>query len=141
MERTKQLRARFRAQHIPLAEMYDGPELDDLQQAFLAVSQGEDFVNMLSLKTLFSEMGIFPTDDMLNELLKSCGKYGDEDVISFELFARTVALLMEEQAEKGSISSHQDVVYEDQEYEGEYAEEGEYFGRDSEGIREEEQEM
>ena len=54
---------------------------------------------MLSLKTLFSEMGIFPTDEMLGELLKSCGKIGDEDAISFDLFARSVALLLEENVE------------------------------------------
>ena len=51
-------------------------------------------------------MGIFPSDEMLNELLKSCGKIGDEDAISFDLFARSVALLLEENAERGSTSSH-----------------------------------
>lgn len=60
---------------------------------------------MLSLKTLFAEMGIYPNDDMLNELLRSCGKTGEEDAISFDLFARTVALLLEENAERGSTSS------------------------------------
>jgi hypothetical protein len=61
---------------------------------------------MLSLKTLFAEMGIFPNDDMLNELLFSCGKTGDDDAISFELFARSVALLLEENLDKKSTSSH-----------------------------------
>jgi hypothetical protein len=60
---------------------------------------------MLSLKTLFAEMGIYPTDEILDELLKSCGKETDEDEISFELFARTVALLLEENLEQGSTSS------------------------------------
>jgi hypothetical protein len=60
---------------------------------------------MLSLKALFGSMGIYPNDDMLNELLLSCGKDNDEDVISFELFARSVALLLEENAERGSTSS------------------------------------
>ena len=55
---------------------------------------------MLSLKTLFAEMGIYPTDEMLTELLKSCGKSGEEDTISFELFARSVALLLEENADE-----------------------------------------
>jgi hypothetical protein len=51
-------------------------------------------------------MGIFPTDEMLEELLKSCGKTeGDYDTISFDLFARSVALLLEENIEKGSTSS------------------------------------
>ena len=62
-------------------------------------------MNILSLKTLFSEMGIFPTDEMLMELLKSCGKTGEDDSISFDLFARSVALLLEENAEKKSTSS------------------------------------
>jgi hypothetical protein len=87
--------------------MFTGNELMDLKNAFEAVSQGEEYVNMLSLKTLFGEMGIFPTDDMLNELLKSCGKIGEHDEISFELFARSVALLLEENADKGSTSSQQ----------------------------------
>ena len=53
-------------------------------------------------------MGIFPTDDMLSELLRSCGKTTEDDIdiISFDLFARSVALLLEENAaEKGSTSS------------------------------------
>jgi hypothetical protein len=43
--------------------------LADLKGAFDAVAQGEAYVNLLSLKTLFGEMGIFPSDDMLSELL------------------------------------------------------------------------
>lgn len=53
-------------------------------------------------------MGIFPTDEMLVELLQSCGKNNDDDVIEFELFARSVALLLEENAERGSTSSQND---------------------------------
>jgi hypothetical protein len=60
---------------------------------------------MISLKALFGSMGIYPNDEILNELLYSCGKDNDEDVISFELFARSVALLLEENAERGSTSS------------------------------------
>jgi hypothetical protein len=63
---------------------------------------------MQSLKALFSSMGIFPSDEMLNELLVSCGKSTDEDIISFDLFARSVALLLEENAERGSTSSQND---------------------------------
>ncbi len=56
-------------------------------------------------------MGIFPSDDMLNELLRSCVKVGDEDIISFDLFARSVALLLEENADRGSTSSQQQEGY------------------------------
>lgn len=60
---------------------------------------------MLSLKTLFAEIGIFPQDDMLNELLMSCGKLGEDEEIPFDLFARSVALLLEEKGEHYSTSS------------------------------------
>ncbi len=106
MERTKRERAKFRAQFIPVEEMFTQPELMDLRQAFEAAAQpGESFVNLHSLKQLFASMGIFPTDEMLSDLLTSCGKKTDEDIISFELFARSVALLLEENAERGSTSS------------------------------------
>lgn len=96
MEKTKKERSKYRAQYIPIDEMFTPQELEDLQQAFDSVAQGEAEVNMLSLKTLFSEMGIFPSDEMLNDLLKSLGKESEEDEINFELYARSVALLLEE---------------------------------------------
>lgn len=75
-------------------------------------------------------MGIYPSDETLDELLRSCGKEGEEDEISFELFARTVALLLEDNADKVSTSS----VNQQQE-EQEYAEDGEaYYGEEQEPI-------
>jgi hypothetical protein len=50
-------------------------------------------------------MQIFPSEEQLIELLQTCGKQDDEDFISFELFARSVALLLEENADKVSTSS------------------------------------
>ncbi len=129
MERTKQHRSQFRAQFIPIEEMFDGQELQHLKQAFEAVAQEEDSINLLSLKTLFAEMNIYPNEDMLTELLRSCGKEGDEDAISFELFARTVALLLEENADKGSTSSvpqnEEDEEGQQDEYYNEYGQEEE----------------
>lgn len=89
-----------------------------MRTAFEAVSMGEAFVNMESLKALFSDMQIDPTDEQLTELLETCGKQEEEDFISFELFARSVALLLEENADKVSTSS-QNEVREDQEYDDE----------------------
>jgi len=106
IERTKQERTKFRAQFSPIEEMFTASEIMDLKNAFDRGAQGEEYVNLLSLKTIFQEMDIHPSEEMLNELLRSCGKLGDEDAISFELFARTVALVLEERVEKGSISSH-----------------------------------
>ena len=85
--------------------MFTSQELMDLRTAFEAVSMGEAFVNMESLKALFADMQIEPTDEQLLELLETCGKQDDEDFISFELFARSVALLLEENADKVSTSS------------------------------------
>jgi len=94
----------------------------DLKTAFEAVSMGEAFVNTESLKALFADMQIYPTDEQLQELLETCGKRDEEDFISFELFARSVALLLEENADKISTSSQQN--HGDQ---GEGEEEG-YYG-------------
>ena len=112
MESTKSERAKYRAQYTPIEEMFTEQELFDLQKAFDTVSQGEAFVNMLSLKTLYSEMGFFPTDGMLENLLQSCGKKEDEDEISFELFARSVALLFEENRNGDEGEGDQEGVYE-----------------------------
>ena len=71
-------------------------------------------------------MGIFPDDETLQGLLLACGKEGLEDVISFELFARTVALLLEENIEKISTSSknegegQEEVEYQESKMEPEY---------------------
>ena len=86
----------------------------DLKTAFEAVSMGEAFVNTESLKNLFGDMQIYPTDEQLAELLETCGKRDEEDFISFELFARSVALLLEENADKISTSSQQEQVGDDQ---------------------------
>lgn len=73
METVKGDRAKYRAQYIPIDEMFTEQELQELEKAFQAVSQGEDVVNLLSLKTLFADMGFYPSDENLEELLKSCG--------------------------------------------------------------------
>ena len=88
----------------------------DLRQAFEQASMGEAIVNLETLKGLFAEMAIYSTDEQLIELLQTCGKQDDEDFISFELFVRSVALLLEENAEHGSTSSQaeQNQEYQDQ---------------------------
>ena len=79
--------------------------------AFEAVSLGEAYVNLESLKILFEKMRDVdrqPTDEQLEELLRTCGMSQDEEYVSFELFARAIALLLEEHAEKITTSSQQD---------------------------------
>ena len=44
---------------------------------------------------------------MLEELLNSMGRIKADELITFEIFARCVALLLEENAEKVSTSSQQ----------------------------------
>ena len=77
----------------------------DLRTAFDAVSMGEDFVDREALNASFSNLGIFPPEEILDELLKSIGQLHKEDLITFEVFARSVALLLEENADKVSTSS------------------------------------
>ena len=59
---------------------------------------------------------------MLEELLNSMGRIQADELITFEIFARCVALLLEENAEKVSTSSQQN----QEEEEGEEYEEGMY---------------
>ncbi len=61
MEKAKKERARYRAKFTPIEEMFTPQELTDLKKAFDSAGQGAEFVNMLTLKTLFSEMDIHPT--------------------------------------------------------------------------------
>lgn len=123
MERTKRQRSHFRVQYIPLEEMFTSQELMDLRTAFDAVSQGEDFVDREALKVSFSNLGIFPSEEMLDELLNSIGKLQEDDMITFEVFSRCVALLLEENAEKVSTSSQQNVDEMQEEYQQYYGEE------------------
>lgn len=98
--------------------MFTAQELMDLKTAFEAVSMGEAFVNTESLKALFADMQIYPTDEQLMELLETCGKRDEEDFISFELFARSVALLLEENADKISTSSQHEQNQDQEQYYG-----------------------
>ena len=66
---------------------------------------GEDFVDREALNASFSNLGIYPSEEMLDELLISIGRMQDEDLITFDVFSRCVALLLEDNAEKVSTSS------------------------------------
>lgn len=103
--------------------MFTSQELMDLRTAFEAVSMGQDFVDREALQISFSNLGIFPSEEMLDELLTSVGKLQSEDLITFEVFSRCVALLLEENAEKVSTSSQQNEE-DHQQLEGDYGQEG-----------------
>jgi len=85
--------------------MYTTDELMNLRSAFEAVSMGEAFINLDSLKALFEDMQADYSDDQLLQFLELCGKKDEEEFISFELFARTLALMLEDKADKMSTSS------------------------------------
>jgi uncharacterized protein with von Willebrand factor type A (vWA) domain len=70
MERTKQERANFRIQHIPIEEMFSAQEYESLRMAFEAVSQGEAYVDMDSLKQIIRQvMNQEPSDKQLDAIL------------------------------------------------------------------------
>ena len=101
----------------------------DLRTAFDAVSMGQDFVDREALQVSFSNLGIFPSEEMLDELLSSIGKLQEDDMITFEVFARCVALLLEENADKISTSSQQNEEDQGEEYDQEgieYEDDGQY---------------
>ena len=59
-------------------------------------------------------MQIFPTQEQLHAILETFGKRDDEEYVSFEIFARSVALMLEEFQDKVSTSSQQE--YREQQY-------------------------
>lgn len=67
-------------------------------------------------------------------MLVSIGRVKEEDLITFDVFARCVALMLEEQAEKVSTSSQQNMEEEDQ-YEMAEGEEyyQQYYGQEVPG--------
>ena len=70
---------------------------------------------------------------MLDELLSSIGKLQEDDMITFEVFARCVALLLEENADKISTSSQQNEDDQGEEYDQEgieYEDDGQYQGEE-----------
>ena len=103
----------------------------DLRTAFEAVSMGEAHVNREALQVSFSNLGIFPSEEMLDDLLTSIGKLQTDDLITFEVFARCVALLLEENAEKAvSTSSQQNEDQEGDEMIDEYGQLVENYGEE-----------
>lgn len=102
--------------------MFTSQELTDLKHAFELESKGDAFINLDSLSAIFAGMQIFPTQEQLVAILETFGKRQDEDFVSFELFARSVALMLEEYQEKVSTSSQQN--YGDQQYMEEGEDEG-----------------
>ena len=70
---------------------------------------------------------------MLDELLSSIGKLQEDDMITFEVFARCVAPLLEENADKISTSSQQNEDDQGEEYDQEgieYEDDGQYQGEE-----------
>jgi len=59
MESVKKTRASYRAQHIPIEAMFTRTELSELQKAFEEASQGNLYVDLLSLKSLLEGMEIY----------------------------------------------------------------------------------
>ena len=110
--------------------MFTSQELMDLRTAFDAVSMGQDFVDREALQNSFSNLGIFPSEEMLDELLTSIGKLQQDDLITFEVFARCVALLLEENAEKMSTSSQQNQEELEGQYEDMYGQEMPDYGEE-----------
>ena len=64
-------------------------------------------------------MGFYPSDESLEDLLKSCGLKDLQDEITFELFARATALMLEEnnQYVRQQIAGNQEEYEEDEEHE------------------------
>lgn len=71
----------------------------------------------------------------MEELLRTCGKTSGEEYVSFELFARAVAFLMEDAADKVTTSSQQEGSGHAQQmpYDEQYEDDG-YYAQEAQGY-------
>jgi len=58
MEKVRIHRAQWRALHIPITDMFNPSELEELEKAFVVASNEQSVINMDALHHLFAEMDL-----------------------------------------------------------------------------------
>jgi hypothetical protein len=103
LTRVRTIRTPFRAMHTPLTQLFTPEELDELQPAFDA-AKVNDKISLLDLEGLYLSLGVEITESDLVELLGTIVPEYLEELtgpekhsvpLSFEHFARTIALVLD----------------------------------------------
>ena len=98
MEKVRQNRTFYRARFIPLDELYNKAELNDLIKEFSVAAQEDKGVitSFVGLEAALQAMGFDLTDEEIKSYLGLLESNLNPNQIHFELFARLIAILLEE---------------------------------------------
>lgn len=94
MEKTRRDRTHYRAKYIPLDELFDKDELEELIQEFRV--NDEDTINIILMAAVLSKLEFELTADEIKEYVTKVKDSPDYDHIDFDTFARVFAVLLED---------------------------------------------
>lgn len=108
----RQNRTAFRAKHTPIESLFTADELRDLRDAFIPAQQADGTVQMLDLQALYQSLGITITSEELTALCAGIDIPTD-GVLSFTDFARTIALILDQEVAEPDEAIDEAAVEED----------------------------
>merc|ERR1712070_830360 len=91
-------------------------EVADLKDAFNAAQQADGTIQMLDLQGLYQSLGITISPPELKELCASIDIDTENSVLSFTDFARTIALILDQEVAEPDDGVEEDYGEEDQYY-------------------------
>lgn len=94
MEKTRKDRTHFRARYIPLDELFEKDELDELIKEFRVNDQ--DTINLILMAAVLSKLDFELTSDEIKRYLSKVNDNPDYENIDFDSFARVFAILLED---------------------------------------------
>ena len=98
LEKARQSRTFYRARFIPLDELYNKDELNDLIKEFTVAIQTDkgQITSFIALEAALQAMGFDLQQEEILSYLNLLDSTTNPNLISFEFFARLVAILLEE---------------------------------------------
>eukprot|EP01017_Pseudomicrothorax_dubius_P014281 TRINITY_DN1668_c0_g2_i1.p1 TRINITY_DN1668_c0_g2~~TRINITY_DN1668_c0_g2_i1.p1 ORF type:complete len:395 (+),score=104.70 TRINITY_DN1668_c0_g2_i1:132-1316(+) len=96
LEEVKKDRTLYRARFVPLYELYNDDELEELLKEFKTASNSKNAVNFTNLVALLHQMGIEYEEEEVRKVLKQVEDDAKEEEIPFQTFARMIAIILED---------------------------------------------
>jgi len=116
LSKVRQERTAYRAKHTPIESLFTQEELADLKDAFSAAQQADGTIQMLDLQGLYQSLGITISPAELKELCSSIEIEAENAVLSFTDFARTIALILDQEVAEPDGEVEEEYGEEDAEY-------------------------
>eukprot|EP01016_Furgasonia_blochmanni_P052795 TRINITY_DN8457_c0_g1_i3.p1 TRINITY_DN8457_c0_g1~~TRINITY_DN8457_c0_g1_i3.p1 ORF type:complete len:213 (-),score=51.53 TRINITY_DN8457_c0_g1_i3:161-799(-) len=96
LEETRNERIFVRAKLIPLYELYNEDELQDLVKEFRSVAGDNEYINFVNLNAILLQMNLDRPEEEIEVYLRRLDENVDKDHIDLDTFARLVAVLLDE---------------------------------------------